>query len=258
MSGALPIGVTDNLNFGNPHKPEIFWQLKEAVQGISEACRFFEVPVTGGNVSLYNQSPAGPVDPTPTIGMVGQIAEEKDITKMFFKDTGDAIVLLGNWGWELAGTSYAQELHKVKRGFPPGLDLAHERHLHHTVVHLIRSGWVKSAHDLSDGGLGLALAESCIAGPHPIGATVDLPDHQRLDVLLFNETQSRALLSVAPENLQTLLDTCAAKHLHAWQIGTVGGKELILRQHAPHGRRLAWKLSELEESWGTAIEKIMG
>jgi len=254
MTGARPIGVTDNLNFGNPHNPEIFWHLRESVLGISEACRFFAVPVTGGNVSLYNQSPAGAIDPTPTIGMVGLIDDEKHITTIGFKHEGDAIVLLGDWGWEIAGTSYAQEIHKVKRGFPPQIDLGRERHLHHTVLDLIRNGWVKSAHDISDGGLAVTLVESCLGGTAPLGAVIDIPDHQRLDISLFNETQSRAVVSVAPEHLKALLDHAGAVGVPAWRIGTVGGKEFVVNQP---NRRLAWTLAELESSWGESLERIM-
>jgi phosphoribosylformylglycinamidine synthase len=255
MSGACPLGVTDNLNFGNPHNPEIFWHLKEAVRGISDGCRFFDVPVTGGNVSLYNQSPAGPIDPTPTIGMVGQIAEEAHITTSAFKAAGDVVVLLGDWGWEIAATSYAQEIHKVKRGVPPEIDLHREVRMHKTVLSLIKQGWVKSAHDLSDGGLGVAALESCLGSADSwIGATIDLPEHQRPDITLFNESQSRALLSVAPENLDAVLAYAAEQGVPAWRIGTVGGPELAFT-HA--GKRHTWKLTELEEAWGKSIEKLM-
>jgi phosphoribosylformylglycinamidine synthase II len=254
MSGARPIGVTDNLNFGNPHNPEIFWQLKESVQGIAEACRFFDVPVTGGNVSLYNQSPAGAVDPTPTIGMVGLIDDEKHITTMGFKQADDIIVLLGGWGSEMGGTSYAQEIHKVKRGTPPQLDLGQERHFQKTVLELIRQGWVKSAHDLSEAGLALAAVESCLGASPALGAVIDLPGTDRLDTLLFNETQGRALLTVSVENLQAFLDFAAGQGIAAARIGTVGGQELAFQR--PNGR-LAWKLSELESAWGESLERIM-
>lgn len=256
VSGAVPLGVTDNLNFGNPHHPEIFWQLKEAVQGISQACRFFEVPVTGGNVSLYNQSPAGPVDPTPTIGMVGLIAEEKQITTMPFKREGDAIVLLGDWGWEIAATSYLQEIHGHKRGRTPEIDLERERRLHRTILTLIGFGWVRSAHDLSEGGLALAAVESCLGlrRDRALGAVIELPEHQRADVTLFNESQSRVLLSVAEENLCQVLEHCSAAGVPAWKIGTVGGQELAFRHG---GSRMAWTLDELEEAWGGTIDRIM-
>lgn len=254
MSGAVPIGATDNLNFGNPYHHDIFWQLKESTQGIADACRFFDIPVTGGNVSLYNQSPSGAVDPTPTIGMVGLIAEEKHITSSGFKKAGDAIVLIGDWGWELAATSYLQEIHGQKRGFPPGLDLDREGKLHHAVRELIKQGLVRSAHDISDGGLAVTLLESCLTGPQTIGADVYLPNHQRKDVTLFNETQSRAVLSVPPECLSVALEIAHKCMVAAWQIGTVGGRELSFYCES---EKLSWPLGELQEAWGKSLQKLM-
>src|SRR6202011_1910492 len=125
-SGARPLAVTDNLNFGNPYKPENFWQLREAVEGAAEACRAFGTPVTGGNVSLYNESPAGVVDPTPTIGMVGLIEKEEDITTQWFKNAGDKIIPVGKIGDELGGSRFLKVCHGKKIGPPPNVDLAHE------------------------------------------------------------------------------------------------------------------------------------
>src|SRR4029077_15156669 len=185
-SGAAPLGVTDNLNFGNPFNPEIFWQLRESVRGIAEGCRAFNAPVTGGNVSLYNQSPNGPIDPTPTVAMVGLIEKPEHITTQWFKDEGDAIILLGDpidtgdalLG--LGGSAYLQCLHGLKTGTPPRCDLEKEKELHLAMRALIHSGVVKSAHDCSEGGLAVALAECCISQlvaretPRLIGADVDL------------------------------------------------------------------------------------
>ena len=160
-SGAKPLAVTDNLNFGNPYKPENFWQLREAVEGIAEACRAFGTPVTGGNVSLYNESPAGVVDPTPTIGMVGLIDKEEHITTQWFKNAGDAIILVGEIGDELGGSRFLKVCHGLKEGPPPHVDLAHEIKVQNAVRDLIREGLVKSAHDCSEGGFAVALAECC-------------------------------------------------------------------------------------------------
>src|SRR5205807_5837196 len=171
-SGAKPVAVTDNLNFGNPYKPENFWQLREAVEGAAEACRAFGTPVTGGNVSLYNESPAGVVDPTPTIGMVGLIEKEKDITTQWFKNAGDEIVLVGKIGAELGGSRFLKVCHGKKFGPPPRLDLAHEIKIQNAVRDLIRAGLVKSAHDCSEGGLAVALAESCFNPKQRLGADV--------------------------------------------------------------------------------------
>src|SRR5881396_2352439 len=175
-SGARPLAVTDNLNFGNPYKPENFWQLREAVEGAAEACRAFGTPVTGGNVSLYNESPAGVVDPTPTIGMVGLIDKEEHITTQWFKNAGDEIILVGGTGFvpsqnssddtevvppSLGGSRYLKVCHGLKIGPPPHVDLAHEIKVQNAVRDLIRECLIKSAHDCSEGGLAVALAESC-------------------------------------------------------------------------------------------------
>jgi phosphoribosylformylglycinamidine synthase len=185
-SGAAPLGVTDNLNFGNPFKPELFWQLKESVRGLAEACRAFNAPVTGGNCSLYNQSPAGPIDPTPTVAVVGLIEKAEHVTTQWFKDEGDAIILLGdavNTKDPILGTggsAYLQAIHGKKTGTPPPCDLEQAKTLHTTLLGLIHSGLIKSAHDCSEGGLAVCVAESCISQllaretPRLIGATVDL------------------------------------------------------------------------------------
>ena len=168
-SGAAPLGVTDNLNYGNPHNPELFWQLKESVRGLADACRAFNAPVTGGNCSLYNQHPAGPIDPTPTVAMVGLIEQPEHITTQWFKDEGDAIILLGDVADTndplrgLGGSAYLQRIHGLKAGSPPRCDLEKEKELHLALRALIHSGAVKSAHDCSEGGLAVALAECCIS-----------------------------------------------------------------------------------------------
>ncbi len=185
-TGARPLGTTDNLNFGNPLNPEIFWQLRESVRGIAEGCRAFNAPVTGGNVSLYNQSPAGPIDPTPTVAMVGLVEKPEHVTTQWFKDEGDAIILLGDLVDSsdpllgLGGSAYLQRLHGLKTGTPPHCDLQKEVDLHLGLRALIHSGVVKSAHDCSEGGLAVALAECCISQqiaretPRLIGAQIDL------------------------------------------------------------------------------------
>jgi phosphoribosylformylglycinamidine synthase len=185
-SGAVPLGVTDNLNYGNPFKPELFWQLKESVRGLADACRAFNAPITGGNCSLYNQSPAGPIDPTPTVAMVGLIEKPEHVTTQWFKDEGDAIVLLGEIVdandplLGLGGSAYLQAVHGQKNGTPPRCDLETARTLHTTLLGLIQSGLVRSAHDCSEGGLAVCLAESCISQlvaretPRLIGAQIDL------------------------------------------------------------------------------------
>ena len=186
-SGARPLAVTDCLNFGNPYKPENFWQLREAVEGVAEACRAFGTPVTGGNVSLYNESPLGVVDPTPTIAMVGLIDDEKHITTQWFKNEGDIIILVGTVagasadagagindpGYNLGGSRYLKVCHGLKIGPPPHVDLAHEIKVQNAVRDLIREGLVQSAHDCSEGGLAVTLAESCFNPERLFGANID-------------------------------------------------------------------------------------
>ena len=188
-SGARPLAVTDCLNFGNPYKPENFWQLREAVEGVAEACRAFGTPVTGGNVSLYNESPLGVVDPTPTIAMVGLIDDEKHITTQWFKDEGDIIILVGTVAGigrcrstprsraiaapSLGGSRYLKVCHGLKIGPPPHVDLAHEIKVQNAVRDLIREGLVQSAHDCSEGGLAVTLAESCFNPERLFGADID-------------------------------------------------------------------------------------
>jgi phosphoribosylformylglycinamidine synthase II len=255
-SGAVPLAVTDNLNFGNPYKPENFWQLRECVEGLAEACRAFGTPVTGGNVSLYNESPAGAIDPTPTVGMVGLIADESHVTTQCFKQAGDVILLLGGPGNELGGSQYLAIVHGRKEGLPPRLDLARELSLHAAVRELIREGLTQSAHDCSEGGLAVALAECCISGPMPLGALVELPLEGMLpEQLLFNESQSRIVLSVRPENVDVVLTALQFHRVPAAVIGEVGGASLKIIC----GLALfyEWSTAAMHEKWYGAIARCM-
>lgn len=202
MTGALPIGCTDNLNFGNPLDPEIFWQLREAVEGMAEACRVFDTPVTGGNVSLYNQNPGGAIDPTPVMAMVGLIEDRAHITPSAFQNPGSDIFLIGGFGHELGASAYAAEICGLKLGRPPEMELTREKRFQEAVRVAIHCGWVESAHDLSDGGLAVALAECCFE--HSIGADICLPVECRAEVLLFNESQGRALISANPAHREAI------------------------------------------------------
>jgi phosphoribosylformylglycinamidine synthase II len=250
-SGAKPLAVTDNLNFGNPYKPEIFWQLREAVEGAAEACRAFGTPVIGGNVSLYNESPAGAVDPTPTIAMVGLIEDEKHITTQFFKSAGDAILLIGELGDELGASHFLKVCHGRKEGLPPRLNIELELAVQNATRELIRAGLTKSAHDCSEGGLAVALAESCFNPDLSLGAQVDFgQSDRRLDRLLFNETQSRIILSVAPPNLQAVLDLLTDRKIPFQRLGLVGGDTLSLRVN---GESLLWPIADLFDDWFNSI-----
>jgi phosphoribosylformylglycinamidine synthase len=256
-SGARPLAVTDNLNFGNPYKPENFWQLREAVEGVAEACRAFGTPVTGGNVSLYNESPAGVVDPTPTIGMVGLIDDERHITTQWFKNVGDAILLIGEIGNELGGSRYLKVCHGRKEGPPPHVDLAHEIKVQNAVRDLIRDGLVKSAHDCSEGGIAVALAESCFNPGGLLGVDVDLnaaDTAATTEDILFNESQSRIVISVAPENLEKTTSILRKGKVPFQQLGEVGGDELRLRASNEDFR---WPIAELHDDWWNAIKRAI-
>jgi len=253
-SGAVPIGVTDNLNFGNPHKPENFYQLRAAVEGISEGCIAFNVPVTGGNVSLYNESPAGAIDPTPTISMVGIIDEASHITTQAFKKSGDLIFLLGEIGNELGASHYMLAIHGRKEGAPPALDFDKEIALHQTLLGVIRKGLVQSAHDCAEGGLAVALAESCFG--NGLGATADLCTvDQRPDLTLFNETQGRILITVKPSDAAVLEAELAKTSVPFRQIGTVTDNPDL--QIATGASAYNWPVAELSGVFEQAIPSLM-
>jgi phosphoribosylformylglycinamidine synthase II len=252
-SGAVPLAVTDNLNFGNPHKPENFWQLRECVEGLAEGCRAFGTPVTGGNVSLYNENPGGSIDPTPTVGMVGLIADQKHVTTQWFKNTGDVIILIGDLGHELGASHYLRAVHGRKEGRVPRLDLAREKAIQESVLRLIQDGVVKSAHDCSEGGLAVALAECCISQKdRQLGARIALDANGlRLDQALFNESASRIVISVAPENAEIVLERLGSS---ATRLGTVGGADLAI---TACGAEFSWPLATLHEAWYDSIAKLM-
>jgi phosphoribosylformylglycinamidine synthase subunit PurL len=250
-AGAVPLAVTDNLNFGNPYRPENFWQLREAVEGLAEACRRFETPVTGGNVSLYNESPQGAIDPTPTVGMVGLIEDERWITRQYFREEGDVIFLIGGIGDEIGGSLFLKTVYGKKAGRPPRLDFDRELAIQKFVQGVIRKGLVKSAHDCSEGGLAVALAEGCISGADKIGAKINLPaSDQRTDVLLFNESQSRIIVSIAGDAVGSLQREAAQRQIPLIQLGSVGGSSLQIETAAG---AFSWPLDQIHETWYGSI-----
>ena len=263
-SGARPLAVTDNLNFGNPYKPENFWQLREAVEGIAEACRAFGTPVTGGNVSLYNESPAGVVDPTPTIAMVGLVDKEEHITTQWFKKDGDAILLIGEIGNEIGGSQFLKIYHGRKQGPPPVVDLAHEIKIQNAVRDLIREGLVKSAHDCSEGGFAVTLAECCFNPEGLLGAEINVAhasglrtdQNRKLEACatLFNESQSRIVISVAANNMGRTMSTLRQYGVPFRQLGKVGSDELRIRVNEETFR---WPLADLYDDWFNAIRRAV-
>jgi phosphoribosylformylglycinamidine synthase subunit PurL len=267
-AGAVPLGATDNLNMANPHNPELFWQIKESVRGLAEGCRAFNAPVTGGNCSLYNQNPSGPIDPTPTVAVVGLVEKAEHVTTQWFKDEGDAIMLLGapvdseDPIFGLGGSAFLQVIHGKKTGSPPRCNLDKEKELHLALRALIVSGVVKSAHDCSDGGLAVALAESCISQqiardtPRLIGATIDLSEvkNVRLDALLFGETQSRVVISTSAVKAGKVLAQAKILGVPAIKVGTVGGSALQIKAGE---YTLSGDLRELHDLWWNSIARAM-
>jgi len=221
-TGARPMAITNCLNFGNPTRPEVFYQFKEAVAGMGEACRALGTPVTGGNVSLYNESPSGAVYPTPVIGMVGLIDDLSHITRATFQHDGDAVLLLGEMGGELGGSEYLATIHGEVLGAPPRCNLALEKNVIDSLLEAIRAGAVSSAHDCSDGGLAIALAECCVADLEcQSGADIDLSAFGSISNrgVLFGETQGRIVISSsAPERV---LEIAARAGVPCARIGTV-------------------------------------
>jgi len=228
-SGGKPIAVTNCLNFGNPYKPEIYYCFAEAVKGMGDACRVFNTPVTGGNVSFYNEDPKRAVFPTPTIGMIGVIDKHEHITTQWFNQPGDIILLLGENREELGASEYLHTIHKQTRGAVPELDLSFELNLQKALLRAIQNGLIVSAHDCADGGFAVALAECCISNrEQQNGATVDLEDAIRPDCLLFGETQSRVIISCQPQELDNLMNHFQNSSVPCTEIGQVGGDRLVI------------------------------
>ena len=260
--------------------------MRESVRGLAEGCKAFNAPVTGGNCSLYNQNPSGPIDPTPTVAVVGLVEKPEHITTQWFKDEGDAIILLGEVVDKadpilgLGGSAYLQVIHGKKTGSPPRCDLEIAKTLHTTLLGLIQSGLVKSAHDCSEGGLAVALAESCISQliardtPRLIGATIDLSSvgrassradgatddgssvasPHRLDALLFGETQSRIVITCKPLDAVKVVERAKLMGVPAIQIGKVGGDKLTMKTASGE---FSAPLTELHDPWWNSIARAM-
>lgn len=253
-SGAEPLAITDNLNFGSPEKPDIFWQMEKAVDGMAEACRVLDTPVIGGNVSLYNENSKGAIYPTPVVGMVGLVHDTDHITTQGFKNEGDVVLLLGDTYGELGGSEFQAVVHGVTEGRPPQLDLNKEKSLINAVLKATQSGLVQSAHDLSEGGLAVALAESCISGG--LGAQVELPASDlRADIALFSESQSRILLSASPNQADELEQLIVQHGVPVRVIGRVEGKDLVI--HAGGAAVVNRSVQELKQVWEDVIPCLM-
>ncbi len=228
-SGGKPLAITNCLNFGNPYKPEVFYTFSEAIAGMGEACRVLGTPVTGGNVSFYNEDPRQTVFPTPVIGMIGLIEDVAQITTQNFKNDGHSILLLGENSEELGASEYLHHLFEQTRGEAPRLDLHFEKRLQEALLSATRNGLVASAHDTSEGGLAVALAECCISErEHIVGASIELKDSIRPDALLFGESQSRVVISCVPNNAAALINHFKKNNIPCLEIGQTGGNRLCL------------------------------
>ena len=256
-AGGEPIGATNCLNFGNPQRPEIMWQFERAVAGMAEACRALSVPITGGNVSLYNETDGRGVLPTPVIGIVGLIEDASTVVRRVFRAEGDVVILLGENHGELGGSEYLKTAHGMIRGVPPRLDLGREAALQRLLVSAARARLVSSAHDCAEGGLAVTLAECCFdAGvgvevnvPEVAGATAGLADIQAL----FGESASRVALSATPAHAQDVLAMAAAEGIPASVVGRVGGSRIRL---SVGGRAVVdLAVETAEAAWATAVER---
>jgi phosphoribosylformylglycinamidine synthase subunit PurL len=247
-SGAEPLAITDNLNFGNPEKPEVFWQIEKAADGISEACRVLQTPVIGGNVSLYNETSGTAVYPTPVIGMVGLVTDIDHITTQHFKNSGDLIYLVGETNPEFGGSELQKLIHGRIFGQAPELNVIFEKERQDTVLAAIRAGLVQSAHDLSEGGLGVALAE-CLFANEQLGAEVTIEGDPV--TALFSETQSRFLLTVKEEN-----QIAFERFVKAKLIGQVNASG-ALRVMNDNESVLEASVHELKAAWKGAIPCLL-
>ena len=254
-AGGQPIGATNCLNFANPQRPEIMWQFAQAVQGLGDACRTLGIPITGGNVSLYNETDGKGVLPTPVLGVVGLIEHADRVVRRTFRSAGDAVILLGENRHELGGSEYLKVMHGLIRGEVPSLDLAREAALQQLLVDGAAAGIIRSAHDCAEGGLAVTLAECSFDSSQGVDVDVQgvgAPAGWRDVATLFGEAASRVVVSVSPEHVERVLAMAAAATVPAARIGVVGGDRI--RVSVEGVRVLDEPLAAMEQIWSTAIE----
>ncbi|MCL0041257.1 phosphoribosylformylglycinamidine synthase subunit PurL [Dehalococcoidia bacterium] len=251
-SGASPLAITDCLNFGNPEKLEIYWQLEQCIRGMADACEVLNIPVISGNVSLYNETRGEAIYPTPVVGMVGLIEDIDKRCTMSFKSEGDLVLLLGERGDSLAGSEYLETIHGKVAG-RPSINLDFEKRFQGCLLSAIGEGLLKSAHDCSDGGLMVAIAESCIAGGIGFEGQMEVADRGscRLDGALFGEGQSRAVVSVEPASLHRLRQIAADHGVPLQQIGIARGKRFVIKGI------IEVPLEELADAWHQGLGRAL-
>ncbi|THJ20777.1 MAG: phosphoribosylformylglycinamidine synthase subunit PurL [Nitrospira sp. CG24D] len=258
-SGAEPIGLTDCLNFGNPERPDIMWQFVMAIEGMKDACEHFKIPIVSGNVSFYNETNGLSIYPTPMLGMVGLIESVDKTMTQWFREDGDDIILLGATREDLGGSEYLKVQHSREQGSPPYLNLETEQTVQSCVLQLIHSGLIQSAHDCSDGGLAVALAECCMSGPGQMrGAVVRLtPGRQRIDSILFGESQSRIIVSAKPAQRQAVLDQAQQMDVPVTVVGAVGGASLVIYvgDERSTTKTVDLPVATIADRWGLSLER---
>jgi phosphoribosylformylglycinamidine synthase subunit PurL len=250
MVGAEPLGLTDCLNFGNPERPEISWQLRECILGMAEACRVLEVPVVSGNVSLYNETEGRSIHPTPTVATVGLIPDVGALPRAGFRGAGRRVVLLGRDAAEYGGSAYLRLLFDLEQGRPPRVDLEAEVRLAKLMRRLIGERRLETAHDLAEGGLAVALAESCFEAG--VGARLQVP---LTPTALFSESQARALVACLPEHCEAVLRLAEEHGVPALEVGETGGGDLVV---AAEGADLRVEIAALRQKWATALPLALG
>ncbi|KAF4516309.1 hypothetical protein B566_EDAN000550 [Ephemera danica] len=258
-SGAEPIGLTDCLNFGNPERPDIMWQFVMAIEGMKDACEYFKIPIVSGNVSFYNETNGLSIYPTPMLGMVGLIESADQTMTQWFRNEGDDIIVLGATREDLGGSEYLKVQHSREQGSPPYLNLETEQAVQTCVLQLIRTGLIQSAHDCSDGGVAVALAECCVSGPDQTrGAVVRLtPGRQRTDSTLFGESQSRIVVSAKPAQRQAILDQAQQVGVPAAVVGAVGGAALVIYvgDERSTTKTIDLPVATIADRWGLSLER---
>lgn len=249
--GARPLGVTNCLNFGNPEKPEIMWEFKEVVEGMAEACRNFNLPITGGNVSFYNETEGKPIYPTPVVGVVGLIDDLRKALRPGFQNQGDLIYLVGPLGESLGASLYLREIVGQEKGPTPKLDLALEKKIQEFCWEAIHQELLHSAHDISEGGLAVCLAECCFHSESFFGASITLPPELRPDIGLFNEDQSRLIVSLSPEKEKAFLQLAETIEIPLTHLGEVTGQAITITQAGKTIINLS--VEEAYQIWKTSL-----
>ena len=250
-SGGKPLAITNCLNFGNPYKKEVYWTFSECIRGMGDACRFFKTPVTGGNVSFYNETVKSAVYPTPTIGMIGLLEDVRFATTQYFKDIGDVIILLGKPSDTIGGSEYLAVEHNTITGHAPKVDLEFEQNIQNICFDAIHEGFIKSAHDCSEGGLATALAESCFNPKGLLGAHIEMEFIYRPDIELFGETHSRIIVSIEENDIPSLIKIIKNYNCPYQILGKVTNQKFQINE------LISCNINELYDLWYNAIQRKM-